>query len=99
MTRNEFFTALANGAKWNVGVSIARTNPLPLDANSVFESAEALETYIKTNPLAYPGQLVSVIGETELSAYHVTSVGENGVYTKLASSTATGDIASDVSTL
>lgn len=99
MTRNEFFTALENGAKWNVGVSIARTNPLPLDANSVFQSVADLETYITTNPLAYPGQLVSVIGETELSAYHVTSVGENGTYSKLAASSASGDVAGDIATL
>ena len=99
MTRTEFFEALANGAKWNVGVSIARINPLPLDVNSVFESLEALDTYVKTNPLAYPGQLVSVIGEDELSAYHITSVGESGVYTKLAASTASGDLAADVASL
>lgn len=99
MTRTEFFEALNNGAKWNVGVSIARTNPLPLDANSVFQSVADLETYVKTNPLAYPGQLVSVIGENELSAYHVTSVGENGVFTKLAASTVSGDLAGDVATL
>ena len=99
MTRTEFFEALNNGAKWNVGVSIARTNPLPLDANSVFQSVADLETYIRTNPLAYPGQLVSVIGETDLSAYHVTSVGENATYVKLAASTASGDLASDVATL
>lgn len=99
MTRTEFFEALANGAKWNVGVSIARTNPLPLDANSVFESIEALDNYVKTNPLAYPGQLVSVIGENELSAYHVTSVGESGTYVKLAASTASGDLAADVAAL
>lgn len=99
MTRTEFFEALANGAKWNVGVSIARTNPLPLDANSVFQSVADLETYVKTNPLAYPGQLVSVIGETDLSAYHVTSVGESGTYVKLAASTASGDLAADVAAL
>ena len=34
MTRDEFFNKLEAGAKWDVGVAIARTNPLPLDANS-----------------------------------------------------------------
>ena len=29
MTREEFFDKLNNGAKWDVGVAINRTNPLP----------------------------------------------------------------------
>ena len=38
MTREEFFDKLNNGAKWDVGVAINRTNPLPLDANEIFDS-------------------------------------------------------------
>ena len=52
MTREEFFEKLTNGAKWDVGVAINRTNPVPLDANSVFESLDALTTYATTNALA-----------------------------------------------
>lgn len=96
MTREEFFNKLTSGAKWDVGVSIARTNPLPLDANSVFESVEALTTYVTTNALAYPGQLVSVLGEAEVAAYQIQSVGETGTFVKLAASTATGDIEGDL---
>ena len=76
MTREEFFNKLNNGAKWDVGVAINRTNPVPLDANSVFESLDALTTYATTNALAYPGQVVSVLGESEIAAYLIKTTGE-----------------------
>lgn len=66
--RDDFFTALSKGAKWDVGVSIARTNPLPLDANSVFKSFADLETYCG-GVLAYVGQPVAVVGENETTLY------------------------------
>lgn len=93
MTREEFFNKLDAGAKWNVGVSIARTNPLPLDANEIFRSVTDMETYIATNLLAYPGQLVVVLGETETAAYLVKTVGGNGKgYSKLAATSGSGDV-------
>lgn len=93
MTRDEFFEKLEAGAKWDVGVSIARTNPLPLDANEIFKSVTDMETYIKENALAYPGQIVVVLGETETSAYLVSTVGGEGKgYSKLAAVAGSGDI-------
>ena len=93
MTREEFFNKLNAGAKWNVGVSIARTNPLPLDANEIFESVEKMEEYIATNLLAYPGQLVVVLGTNETAAYLVKTVGGNGKgYSKLAATSGSGDV-------
>lgn len=89
MTREEFFNALNSGAKWDVGVSIARTNPLPLDANSVFESEEALGNYVRTNALAYPGQVVVVLGVDEeqhtfVKVAVIESVGASGTTKELA---------------
>ena len=89
MTREEFFNALNSGAKWDVGVSIARTNPLPLDANSVFESEEALSNYVRTNALAYPGQVVVVLGVNEeqhtfVKVAVIESVGVSGTTKELA---------------
>lgn len=93
MTREEFFAALNKGAKWDVGVSIARTNPLPLDANSVFETEQALTNYITTNALAYPGQLVVILGDTFIKVGVIHTVGESGGYKELAvSSGSTSDI-------
>ena len=100
MTRDEFFNKLETGAKWDVGVSIARTNPLPLDANEIFKSVADMETYIKENALAYPGQIVVVLGETETSAYLVNTVGGEGKgYSKLAAVTGSGDIVEELNAL
>lgn len=96
MTRDEFFTALQNGAKWDIGVSINRTNPVPIDSKSVFQTYELLETYAETDPTAHPGQIVAVVGVSEVSAYLINSTGEGAVIQKLAASSASGDIEQDV---
>lgn len=100
MTREEFFKKLNSGAKWDVGVAIARTNPLPLDANEIFDSIESMETYIKSNALAYPGQIVVVLGETETAAYLINAVGGQGKgYSKLAATTGSGDVGEELTAL
>ena len=98
MTRDEFFTALENGAKWDIGVAINRTNPVPIDANSVFKTLTELQTYAETNPVAHPGQLVAVVGESETAAYIINTTGSGAQVSKLAASTA-GDIGEAVSQL
>ena len=35
MTKTDFFDKLSKGARWDVGVSIARGNPLPLEKTSL----------------------------------------------------------------
>ena len=100
MTREEFFNKLKTGAKWDVGVAINRTNPVPLDANEIFESVATMETYIKSNALAYPGQIVVVLGETETAAYLVNAVGGEGKgYSKLAATTGSGDVGEELTKL
>lgn len=100
MTREEFFNKLKTGAKWDVGVAINRTNPVPLDANEIFESIATMEAYIKSNALAYPGQIVVVLGETETAAYLVNAVGGEGKgYSKLAATTGSGDVGEELTKL
>lgn len=100
MTREEFFNKLKTGAKWDVGVAINRTNPVPLDANEIFESIATMEAYIKSNALAYPGQIVVVLGETETAAYLVNAVGGEGKgYVKLAATTGSGDVGEELTQL
>lgn len=70
MTREEFFAQKANGALWDVAVSIKRGNPLPLDSNSVFDSYAALETYA-AGVLAYPGQIVAVVNTDSTGIYYL----------------------------
>ena len=99
MTREEFFAALAGGARWDVGVSINRTNPLPLDANSVFETLLDAENYAKTNVLAYPGQIITVVDTTTVTAYVIAATGASGTLNKLASTTISGDVTADIQAL
>ena len=98
MTREDFFTALENGAKWDIGVAINRTNPVPIDANSVFKTLSDLQTYAETNAVAHPGQVVAVVDESETAAYIINTTGSGAQVSKLAASTA-GDIGEAVSQL
>lgn len=68
--REDFFTAKAKGSLWDVAVSIKRGNPLPLDADSIFESYTALEAYA-ADVLAYPGQVVAVVNEDSTGIYYL----------------------------
>ena len=77
MTRKEFFQKLNTSSKWDVGVSINRSNALPLDANSVFQSKEELDNYAAGNPSpgtlnnAYPGQIVAVVNSDSTVVYYI----------------------------
>ena len=68
--RDDFFAKKAKGSLWDVAVSIKRGNPLPLDADSIFESYAALEAYA-ADVLAYPGQLVAVVEADSTSIYYL----------------------------
>ena len=89
MTVNDFFTNLASGATWAAGVAFQRSNPLPLDKYSVFQSEADLVTYVTTNAVAYPGQIVAVYDATaaEMRAFVISSVGENGTYIPVGTET------------
>lgn len=100
MTRQEFFEMKAAGALWDVGVSINRTNPLPLDKNAVFASLEEAQTYAQ-GVLAYPGQFIAVVAEdNSVTGYIITVAGGAGAtLQKLAAQTATGDVVADLAAL
>lgn len=77
MAVKDFFDNLNGGARWDVGVSINRSNSLPLDANSVFDSLEAAQNYASGNPAegtlanAYPGQVLAVVTDAETVIYYI----------------------------
>ena len=68
--RDDFFAAKAKGSLWDVAVSIKRGNPLPLDADSIFESYAALQAYA-ADVLAYPGQVVAVVNADSTGIYYL----------------------------
>ena len=80
--RQNFFDSLQKGAKWDVGVSINRTNPLPLDQYSVFKTETELDTYI-AGAFSYPGQIVALVGEAETVIYYLAEKADHSGLEKI----------------
>ena len=78
-------------------LSIKRGNPAPVDTTAVWYSKAELETYAKSGATAYVGQILTLVADNKCEAYMISN--EAGTLVKLASTTASGDLASDVSTL
>ena len=75
-TREELQNNLSNNYKWSFNPMFSRTNSQPLDTTSiVFEKSE-LTAYAQSNETAaYPGQLVSVVGESYVHPYYIDNDG------------------------
>lgn len=80
-------------------MNIQRGNPIPLDDSSVYYNRATMETYAKSGVTAYVGQIITLVDETNKSCEAYMISNEAGTLVKLASTTASGDLASDVSTL
>lgn len=80
-------------------LSIRRGNPFPVDEYSVWYDMDELNTYAQTSPVAYVGQVVVYVNEaaSTVEAYVIQSTA--GTLTKLASTTASGDLTQDVQEL
>lgn len=76
VTPNKLFDTITNGAAWDAGVVFNRTNAIPIDKFSVFNTQEAAETYAKTNPVAYPGQFIAVVTADKVTPYVISVTGE-----------------------
>lgn len=77
-------------------LSIRRGNPFPIDEYSVWYDMEELTTYVQSSPVAYVGQVVTLVNEEEntVEAYMIQNAAGNLI--KLASTTASGDLTKDV---
>lgn len=82
-----------------------RVNPTPIDASSIFTTMAAAEAYAASSPIAYPGQIVSVVTETEVKVYKINNhaleeVGSRNAvvsnYSELMSQATNGNIGSVV---
>lgn len=72
MNNNEF--KLEGFASWDLPVYMHRQNPVPLDETSVFTSLEAAQQYAaNTDGMAYPGQIISVVTDTEVKVYKINN--------------------------
>lgn len=90
-------TILNNAAYMGFPLSIKRGNPAPVDTTAVWYNKTELETYAKSGATAYVGQILTLVADSKCEAYMISN--EAGTLVKLASTTASGDLASDISTL
>lgn len=71
---NTFFKDLNEKATWSAGVAFKRSNALPLDKYSVFETLALAEEYVSSNPVAYPGQVIAVLEGEKMVVYVIKEV-------------------------
>lgn len=90
-------TILNDAAYMGFPLSIKRGNPAPVDTTAVWYNKTELETYAKTGATAYVGQVLTLVTGGKCEAYMISN--EAGTLVKLAQTTASGDLATDVSNL
>ena len=90
-------TILNDAAYMALPMNIKRGNPIPLDTTAVWYNKTELETYAASGATAYVGQILTLVADSKCEAYMISN--EAGTLIKLASTTASGDLASDVATL
>ncbi len=87
-------------------LSIKRGNPAPVDTTAVWYDKTELETYAASGATAYVGQILTLYADVAVEggtskkvceAYMISN--EAGTLVKLAQTTASGDLASDVAAL
>ena len=90
-------TIMNDAAYMGFPLSIKRGNPAPVDTTAVWYNKTELETYAASGATAYVGQILTLVADSKCEAYMISN--EAGTLVKLASTTASGDLASDVATL
>ena len=80
-------------------LSIRRGNPFPVDEYSVWYDMDELTTYASTSPVAYVGQVVTLVNESENTVEAYVIQNAEGTLTKLAATTVSGDLTADVQAL
>lgn len=84
-------------------VTIERGKPAPLDKYSLFDTYDEAIEFITNHDAAYVGAFIFIMtGDSEehsLGAYVVTGIKEQASLNKLAETTASGDLATDVAAL
>lgn len=88
---------IKNGDYMALPIAIKRGNPIPLDTTAVWYNKTELETYAASGATAYVGQILTLVADNKCEAYMISN--EAGTLVKLAQTTASGDLASDVATL
>lgn len=90
-------TILNDAAYMGFPLSIKRGNPAPVDTTAVWYNKTELETYAASGATAYVGQVLTLVADGKCEAYMISN--EAGTLVKLAQTTASGNLASDVANL
>lgn len=90
-------TILNDAAYMGFPLSIKRGNPAPVDTTAVWYNKTELETYAASGATAYVGQVLTLVAGGKCEAYMISN--EAGTLVKLAQTTVSGDLASDVANL
>lgn len=90
-------TIMNDAAYMGFPLSIKRGNPAPVDTTAVWYNKAELETYAASGATAYVGQILTLYTDSKAEAYMISD--EAGTLVKLAQTTASGDLASDVAAL
>lgn len=99
-------TIMNDAAYMGFPLSIKRGNPAPVDTTAVWYNKTKLETYAKSGATAYVGQILTLYADVATEdggtkkiceAYMISN--EAGTLVKLAQTTASGDLATDVTNL
>lgn len=88
---------IKNGDYMALPIAIKRGNPIPVDTTAVWYDKTELENYAKSGATAYVGQILTLIADNKCEAYMISN--EAGTLVKLAQTTASGDLATDVTNL
>ena len=88
-----------NGSYMALPMNIKRGNPIPVDTTMVWYNMTDLQEYATSGATAYVGQIVTYVDEenSTVVAYMISNTA--GTLIKLASTTASGDLAGDVAKL
>ena len=90
-------TIMNDAAYMGFPLSIKRGNPAPVDTTAVWYDKTELETYATSGATAYVGQILTLYTDGKAEAYMISN--EAGTLVKLAQTTASGDLATDVANL
>lgn len=78
---NDIYTAVyTKNNKMDFGNSMIRGNGIPLDITEVYNSLEAAQNYVNSNPVAYEGQVIAVTENNDTTVYVIAArLAEDGV--------------------
>ncbi len=86
-----------NAAYMALPMNIKRGNPIPLDTTAVWDSKSDLEAYAKSGATSYVGQILTLFADGVAEAYLISN--EAGDLVKLAQTSSSGDVSTDIANL